>query len=74
MQALSQAKPGETYTIHWMFGLPDVLDFLHSHHVEEGGTVRVIQQCRDGVIIGVRDVRLALGSEVADRIKVGDYS
>ena len=71
MQALSQAKPGGTYTIHWMFGVPDVLEFLHSRHVEEGGTIRVIQQCRDSVIIGVHGVRLALGSEVADRIKVG---
>ena len=26
MQALSQAKPGGTYTIHWMFGVPDVLE------------------------------------------------
>lgn len=70
MQALSNAKPGEDYTIKWMFGLQEVLEFLHSRHVEEGSTVRVIQQCRDSVIIGVQDVRLALGSEIADRIKV----
>ena len=36
MQALSDAKAGENYTIKWMFGLPEVLEFLHSHHVEEG--------------------------------------
>ncbi len=70
MQALSDAKTGEIYTIKWMFGLPEVIEFLHSRHVEEGGTVRVIQRCRDSVIIGVRDVRLALGNEVAERIKV----
>lgn len=70
MQALSNAKEGENYTIKWMFGLQEVLDFLHSRHVEEGSTVRVIRQCRDSVIIGVDDVRLALGSEVAERIKV----
>ena len=33
MQALSEARPGETYTIKWMFGVPEVLEFLHSHHV-----------------------------------------
>ncbi len=70
MQDLSNAKAGENYTIKWMFGLQEVLDFLHSRHVEEGRTIRVIQQCRDSVIIGVDDVRLALGSEIADRIKV----
>ena len=64
MQALSNARPGESYTVKWMFGLPD------SRHVEEGSTIQVIQQCRDSVIIGVQDVRLALGHEVAERIKV----
>lgn len=38
MQALSKATPGETYTIQWMFGQPEVLDFLHSHSVDGGGT------------------------------------
>ena len=32
MQALSEARPGEIYTIKWMFGVPEVLEFLHSHH------------------------------------------
>ena len=70
MHSLSKSSQGSTYTIKWMFGLQEVLEFLHSRHVEEGSTVRVIQQCRDSVIIGVQDVRLALGSEIADRIKV----
>ena len=52
MQALSEARPGETYTIKWMFGVPEVLEFLHSHHVEEGGTIRLIHRCYDSVIIG----------------------
>lgn len=70
MQALSSARAGESYTIKWMFGLPEVMEFLRSRHVEEGSTVRVIGQCRDSVIIGIHDVRLVIGSEVADRIKV----
>ncbi len=70
MQSLSQASPGETYTIKWMFGVPEVLDFLHRHHVEEGSTIQVVQQFRDCVIIGVEDTRFALGAEVAERIKV----
>ena len=37
MQALSKAKVGGNYTIQWLFGLPEVVEFLHRHHVEEGG-------------------------------------
>lgn len=70
MQALSKAKTGESYTIKWMFGLPEVLEFLHSHQVEEGSTIRLIHRCRNGVIIGVQDMRFVLGDEVAERIKV----
>ena len=43
MQALSKATPGETYTIQWMFGQPEVLDFLHSHSVDEGERIQLIQ-------------------------------
>ena len=34
MQALSKAKVGENYTIQWLFGLPEVVEFLHRHHVD----------------------------------------
>ena len=54
----------------WLFGLPDVLEFLHSRHVDEGSTIRVLRHCRDSVIIAAEDVRLVLGYEVAERIKV----
>ena len=70
MQALSDAKAGENYTIKWMFGLPEVLEVLHSHHVEEGCDVQVIQKMTDGVIIAVQDTRFVLGNEIADRIQV----
>ena len=70
MQALSDAKAGENYPIKWMFGLPEVLEFLHSHHVEEGCDVQVIQKMTDGVIIAVQDTRFVLGNEIADRIQV----
>ena len=53
-----------------MFGVPAVLEFLHSHNVEEGSTIRLVQRCRNSVIIGVQDARFVLENEVADRIKV----
>ena len=35
MQKLSKAAIGRSYTIQWMFGVPEVMDFLREHHVEE---------------------------------------
>ena len=65
MQALSKAKVGENYTIQWLFGLPEVVEFLHRHHVEEGGSVQVIQKLSNGLIIGANGERFAMGNEIA---------
>ena len=54
----------------WMFGLPEAVDFLRQHHVEEGETIQVIRKLRDSLIIGVQNERVALGKEIADRIQV----
>ena len=59
-----------TCTIKWMFGLPEAVDFLRQHHVEEGETIQVIRKLRDSLIIGVQNERVALGKEIADRIQV----
>ena len=52
MQALSTAKSGERYTIKWMLGNQQVMDFLHRHDFCEGNPVDVIQQNNDWMIIG----------------------
>ena len=70
MQALSKAKVGENYTIQWLFGLPEDVEILHRHHVEEGGSVQVIQKLSNGLIIGANGERFAMGNEIADRIQV----
>ena len=70
MQALSKAKSGESYAIKWLLGLPEVVEFLHRHHVEEGGSIRIIQKLQTGMIVGVQGERFALGNEIADRIQV----
>ncbi|MCI6783031.1 MAG: ferrous iron transport protein A [Lachnospiraceae bacterium] len=53
-----------------MFGQPEVLDFLHSHSVDEGERIQLIQKMRDYVIIGAKESRFAMGNEIADRIQV----
>ena len=44
MYALSKAQAGDICTIKWMFGLPEAVDFLRQHHVEEGETIQVIRK------------------------------
>ena len=59
MQKLSKAAIGRSYTIQWMFGVPEVMDFLREHHVEEGDNIQII-----------RKLKICNGNEIADRIQV----
>ena len=70
MQALSQTNTGDTCTIKWMFGGPEILETMRNMDIKEGSTIQVIQKCRDWLIIGSNNRRLAVGNEVADRIQV----
>ena len=60
MQALSKKKTGDICTIKWMFGIPDVLDFLRSRKIKEGSTVQVIQRINGGLILGMDGKRIAM--------------
>lgn len=70
MQALSQTNTGDTCTIKWMFDVPEILETMRNMDIKEGSTIQVIQKCRDWLIIGSNNRRLAVGNEVADRIQV----
>ena len=70
MQKLSKAAIGRSYTIQWMFGVPEVMDFLREHHVEEGDNIQIIRKLKDALIVGVKGSRFAMGNEIADRIQV----
>ena len=59
-----------TYTIKWMFGLPEVMKAMHDMDIHEGSTVRVLQKFHDSLIISSADRKIVLGNEVADRIQV----
>ena len=52
MQPLSQTNTGDTCTIKWMFGVPEVLETMRNMNIKEGSTIQVIQKCRDWLIIG----------------------
>ena len=70
MQPLSHSSQGNTYTITWMFGLPEVLNAMHNMDIHEGSTIQVLQKFSDSLIISTADRRVVLGNEVADRIQV----
>ena len=70
MQALSNVKAGETCTIKWMFGLPEVLKLMERYEIQEGSQIQVLQNYKDCLIIKAREHRLAIGKEIAERIKV----
>ncbi len=70
MQALAETRPGEVYKIKWMFGTPEILDFMKSHHIEEGRRIQVIQSWGGAVIVGTEDERVAISRDLAEKIKV----
>lgn len=70
MHSLSKSSQGGTYTIKWMFGLPEVLKTMHDMDIHEGSTIRVLQKFNGSLIISASNRKIVLGNEVADRIQV----
>ena len=70
MHSLSKSSQGSTYTIKWMFGLPEVLNAMHNMDIHEGSTIQVLQKFSDSLIISTANRRVVLGNEVADRIQI----
>ena len=70
MQALSQTNAGDTCTIKWMFGIPEILETMRNMDIKEGSTIQVIQKCRDWLIIGRNDRRLAMRLPTGFRYRV----
>ena len=58
MQPLSHSSQGNTYTIKWMFGLPEVLNTMHNMDIHEGSTIQVLQKFTDSLIISTADRRV----------------
>ena len=70
MQKLSKAAIGRSYTIQWMFGVPEVMDFLREHPVEEVDKIQIIGKLKEALMVGAKGSRFAMGNEIADRIQV----
>lgn len=70
MQSLAEVRNGEICTIKWLMGDSDTVAMMKSYALGEGSRIRMIQQCMGNVIIGFNGIRLAIGNQAAERIKV----
>lgn len=70
MMPLTMAKPGEENTIRKIGGKEEVRRFLENLGLVVGGKVTVVSDMNGNVIVNVKNTRVAIGKDMANRIMV----
>ena len=70
MMPLSMVKPGETNTIKKVGGKEETRRFLENLGFVTGGEVTVVSEIEGNLIVNVKDSRVAIGKDMANRIMV----
>ena len=70
MMPLSMVKPGETNTIKKVGGKEETRKFLENLGFVTGGEVTVVSEIEGNLIVNVKDSRVAIGKDLANRIMV----
>lgn len=70
MMPLTMASPGEENIIRRVGGSPDTRKFLENLGFVAGGSVTVISEISGNVIVNVKDSRVAVSKEMAQKIMV----
>ena len=70
MMPLSMVKPGETNTIKNVGGKEETRKFLENLGFVTGGEVTVVSEIEGNLIVNVKDSRVAIGKDMANRIMV----
>ncbi|RHT58975.1 ferrous iron transport protein A [Clostridium sp. AM29-11AC] len=70
MMPLTMAVPGEINSIKRVGGKEEVRRFLETLGFVPGGAVTVISQNAGNVIVNIRESRVAISSEMANKILV----
>lgn len=70
MMPLTMAKPGEENTIRKIGGKEEVRRFLENLGFVVGGKVAVVSDMNGNVIVNVKNTRVAIGKDMANRIMV----
>ncbi len=68
---LSLAREGEPSVIHKVGGKEETRRFLENLGFVNGGTVTVISRTGGNLIVNVKDARVAIGRDMANKIMVG---
>ena len=68
MMPLTMAKPGEENTIRKIGGKEEVRRFLENLGFVVGGKVTVVSDMNGNVIVNVKNTRVAIGKDMANRI------
>ena len=70
MMPLTMVKPGETNTIKKVGGKEETRKFLENLGFVTGGEVTVVSEIEGNLIVNVKDSRVAIGKDMANRIMV----
>lgn len=70
MMPLSMVKPGETNTIKKVGGKEETRKFLENLGFVTGGEVTVVYEIEGNLIVNMKDSRVAIGKDMANRIMV----
>lgn len=70
MLPLTMANPGEPVTIKKIGGKQETKKFLETLGFVVGGTVTVVSEINGNMIVNVKDSRVAIGKDMANKIMV----
>lgn len=70
MMPLSMVKEGEPSVIKKVGGKDETRKFLENLGFVAGGTVTVVSRTNGNMIVNVKDSRVAIGSDMANKIMV----
>lgn len=70
MMPLSMVKAGETNIIRKIGGKEEVLQVFGKSWICDGGEVTVVSEINGNMIVNVKDSRVAIGKDMANKIMV----
>ncbi len=70
MMPLSMVKPGEPSVIKKVGGKEETRRFLENLGFVVGGTVTVVSEISGNLIVNVKDSRVAIGKDMANKILI----